>query len=220
MMAMAGAQVTALDVDEASLACCRMRIDMHGLRLQDSICENATEYLRRTGKSYDAIMFSATLEHMTTEEKLVSLQLAWEKLGLGGHLGVIECPNRLWYFDEHTSLAPFWMWLPDDIAIQYLAMMGRKSTSGEMQTLPADDLQLARAGRGVSFHEFEMAGLPVSRDRRISSLQLRVRNRNPLKILKWLCARRGAYERLLVHLAPSIHPAFFQPHIDLVMTKD
>jgi len=70
--------------------------------------------------NFNFIIFYASLEHMT------SLVNAWSLLSNNGVLCVIEAPNRLWYFDSHTSGLPFYYWLPDEIAIKYSRFSSRR----------------------------------------------------------------------------------------------
>ena len=210
IFAQAGARVTALDMDEKALTCCRTRLNIHGLEA-DYVTGNAVDQIAAVGDQFDIICFWASLEHMTTVERLEMLRAAWQRVRKNGLVMVIECPNRLWYFDDHTSLLPFWMWLPDDLAIAY-----RKQQTG---VGPPNAEALARSGRGVSYHEFELSGMPIGVHDQIASLQLYTRKRNPLKALKWRFTRGGRYSRLLGALHPGLHPAFRQPNLDVAIRK-
>jgi hypothetical protein len=64
-------------------------------------------------RHFDYIIFYASLEHMTIEERMSAMRATWGMLSDGDLWCVIETPNRLWYHDGHTSLLPFYMWLPE-----------------------------------------------------------------------------------------------------------
>jgi S-adenosylmethionine-dependent methyltransferase len=114
-----GARVTGVDLCERSLAVARRRCELHGV---DASCVlgNAVEVLeKQRGERFDLILFYASLEHMTHEERKQALRRAWQLLCPGSLLGVVETPNRLWHYDSHTSFLPFFHWLPDDLAFEY-----------------------------------------------------------------------------------------------------
>ena len=79
-----------------------------------------------------------------------------------GAIVVCETPNRLIYFDHHTARMPFFHMLPDELALDYCPRSQREdfkaaielpqASSGREAALEA----IARWGRGVSFHEFEL----------------------------------------------------------------
>jgi S-adenosylmethionine-dependent methyltransferase len=194
-----------LDAGHAQIASARLAAAGHGFgRL---FLANAADQLPTLDLgAYDAVIFWASLEHMTLDERLASLGAAWAGMQAGARLMVLECPNRLWYRDTHTSLEPFFHWLPDALARRFLG-------AGQ-----GSELDLARAGRGASHHEFLLAGIPVGRERRISALQA-FKRRNVLKALKWRLNGDGRYERRLHALAGAVHRAFFHEYLEVCLTK-
>jgi len=96
------------------------------------------------------VIFFASLEHMTHSERQRSLRAAWQLLADGGILCVIEAPNRLWLFDDHTADLPFFHWLPDEIALEYLKQTPRYQAAAFDTTSEGAKLELSRRGRGVS----------------------------------------------------------------------
>lgn len=89
-------------------------------------------------------------------------------LARGGSWVVIETPNRLWYFDGHTALLPFYHWLPDRLAFEYARFSPREYFREVYSEFTPDKaLHFLRRGRGVSFHEFDLFIAPddgVERD--------------------------------------------------------
>ena len=81
-------------------------------------------------------------------------------------------------------------------------------------------LKFLRAGRGVSFHEFEVAlERPASRLNVVSSLATHHRGLAWLRRLRRPRPLEVRYARLLQEIHPGIHPGFFQPQLDLVLQK-
>ena len=92
------------------------------------------------------------------EERIETLKKCEKILNKGGYLIIIEAPNRLWYFDSHTSELPFFQWLPDNLAYLY-SKHSPKVTFREnyLDNNYKELIGFLRRGRGVSYHEFELA---------------------------------------------------------------
>ena len=104
-MAEQGAEVTGIDVDISSIQAARLRANLLDLKIE-FLQFSGTE-INKLNQRFDIVMYYATLEHMTVEERIESLQQAYSLLCEGGYLIVIEAPNRLWIEDTHTSELPF-----------------------------------------------------------------------------------------------------------------
>lgn len=109
----------------------------------------------------DVFLLYAVLEHLTVSERLAVLKLARDVVRSDGAIIVCETPNRLIYFDHHTAQMPFFHLLPDELAAGYYPRSARADFTAAMATAaergPQELLQaVARWGRGVSFHEFEL----------------------------------------------------------------
>ena len=220
-----GAQVTAVDIDAPSLEVARQRCDLYGLKDVVEIQQvNATEVSQRfADRQYDFIIFFACLEHMIHEERMDAMRQTWEMLPSGALWCVIDTPNRLWYFDQHTAHLPFYFWLPDDLAFAYSRFSPRHPFNQSFRE-PSQDAMLGflRHGRGVSYHEFDLTMKQAQELHVVSSLSLFLRAQQPL----WDWGRRLTrsanyrYEKFLMEVGPSIHPGFYQPSLDLIIRKD
>ena len=216
-----GAQVTAIDVDESSLVVASERCRAHDLEVSFAQA-NASEVTRLfSGRHFDYIIFYAALEHMTLEERLSAMRLTWESLADGGLWCVIETPNRLWYYDEHTSRLPFHMWLPDELAFAYSRFSPRINYR-ELYREYTDEskLHFLRRGRGVSFHEFELAMKPLGALKIKSSLNIAKRRRGLLGLAKRRFSNEHRYISLLRRIAPDVHEGFLQSFLYLIIEKD
>ena len=107
----------------------------------------------------------ARLRHRRAE-RLESIRVARDLPREGGLLVVVETPNRLAFTDSHTSLLPFSHMLPDELALRYAHRSPRAlfrdaiANALEHSTQQALDT-LARWGRGVGYHEFELVLGPL-----------------------------------------------------------
>jgi len=207
-----GACVTGIDVDEGALAVARERCSAYGVEaeFQELNADNiATDF---SPGSFDHIIFFAALEHMTISERLASLAAAWTVLPTGGLLTIIETPNRLWHYDSHTSLLPLFHWLPNELAFYYSRMSQRENFRELYREYDPDSKQhFLRRGRGMSFHEIDLAIAPAVSLDVVSSL-----GREP----------RGGYtsasqkfKAVMKDLIPSLHDGFFDEYIDIIIRK-
>jgi S-adenosylmethionine-dependent methyltransferase len=215
-MAERGAQVIGIDVDEDSLQVARKRCSVHGV-VAELHAANATSVAELFGGTpFDLIIFYASLEHMVHEERLQAITNTWAMLRPGDFWCVIETPNRLWYTDMHTSRLPFYHWLPDELAFQYARFSDRPNFRESYDELTEERrLHFLRRGRGVSFHELHVA-LGSADAFEVISYKNEFLDR-----LGW----RGkvllseSYVALLAKLVPSVHPAFLQEYLDLILRK-
>lgn len=217
-----GARVTAVDLDAAAIALARRRCELYGLEAPEFLCGNAIEILPKCARgSFDLILFYACLEHMTWRERLEALRASWQLLTPGQLWGVVETPNRLWPIDSHTSQLPFFHWLPDALAFAYSQHSPRASVRERYREVSESAmLDFLRRGRGVSFHEFELAIAPLGELCVVSHLAERERQRRswPRRLRARLRPDFDArYRRLLRELMPDLPPGFCERDLDLLL---
>ncbi len=161
-LAEAGANVYGIDIDTGSLEVAKKRCEIYKTNAEAHLFAAPDIMKFKPGVQFDFIIFNASLEHMYLHERLASLKAAWDRLSPGGFLSIIECPNRLWYFDYHTADLPFFEWLPHDLALMYTRFSPRKFIN-DLYKLP-DNAELMenfiRIGRGMSYHEVDLAIKP------------------------------------------------------------
>ena len=216
-----GAKVTAIDVDEGSLVVASERCRAYGLDVSFTQA-NATEVHELfSGRHFDYIIFYAALEHMTVEERMSAMRATWRMLSDGDLWCVIETPNRLWYYDAHTSLLPFHMWLPDELAFEY-SQFSPRDNYRELYREYTDEAKLhfLRRGRGVSFHEFELTMKPLRELRIKSSLNVTTKERGLWGGMKWRFSNERRYISLLRRIAPELHEGFLHSFLYLIIEKD
>ena len=165
--------VIACDLSAPHLEAARGRVQAAGLANVELHNESASELFDRlesTGSGQaDVLLLFAVLEHMTLDERIETLERGFEIVRRGGLVVVAETPNRLLPWDWHSSRLPFFNQLPDELAIRYFDRSPRADyvTSVRAGLERGEDeglLALTRQGRGVSYHEFELAlGEPLAR---------------------------------------------------------
>ena len=213
-MAEQGAEVVGVDIDTDALEVARVRLQAHALKAE-LVSQNITEFDVAGGR-FDVAIFFACLEHMTLPERLAGLASVWRGLPKGGLLVVVDTPNRLWFYDPHTSWLPFFHWLPDEIAFQYSKRSPRPLFRDSYREETAEKmLHFRRQGRGVSFHEFDIAIGPVETLRVPSSLSAYRGWRRRLGMSR----QERRCQALLRSARPDLHQGWFDPSLDIAIQK-
>jgi S-adenosylmethionine-dependent methyltransferase len=216
-----GAGVTAIDVDAGSLVVARQRCRLYGLDVSFAHANATDVHQLFAGQRFDYIVFYAALEHMTMEERMSAMRATWQMLPVGSLWCVVETPNRLWYYDAHTSLLPFHMWLPDELAFEYSRFSPRDNYR-ELYREYTDEAKLhfLRRGRGVSFHEFDLTMKPVRELKIKSSLHSMTKKRGLRELVKRKFSNEYKYISLLRRIEPDLHEGFLQSFLYLIIEKD
>lgn len=164
-------RIAGYDIDAAGITAAKARMEVLGLRNTDLFCVEPTRLLpeleaRHGGHGTDIVFCYAVLEHQTFEERLETLRTCWRVLRDGGLLVIADTPNRLTYMDHHTAFLPFFHMLPHEVAVAYAAKSPRpsfpESIAAHRAVSEAEaEERLIRWGRGVSYHEFELALGPL-----------------------------------------------------------
>jgi S-adenosylmethionine-dependent methyltransferase len=212
-----GAKVVGIDIDKGGLTVAEERCKLYGLEVEFKNL-NAIDLANVfQGARFDFIIYFACLEHMTIAERLTSLGKTWDMLSTGGLLVIVETPNRLWYFDGHTSILPFFHWLPNELAFKYSCFSPREVYRELYKDYDASSKEkFLRRGRGISFHEFDLAIKPAQDLKVISSLSSFKGFTYKLHHSKL----ERQYKSILRSLCPNIHEGFFDKKLDLIIEKD
>jgi SAM-dependent methyltransferase len=179
--------------------------------------ETITAEVERFAGVVDVFLLYAVLEHLTVPERLDVLSLARRVVRRDGVIVVCEAPNRLIDFDHHTAQMPYFSQLPDDLALHYARRsdrpdftnaMARAGSRGEAAARDA----LARWGRGVSYHEFELAFGDLRRHVIASNYDPLLMGVRPVQPDEQRLARGLAEHR------PDLAPVFGRYWLDLILS--
>ena len=212
-----GANITGVDINNKAITIASEKCKIFDV----SAClvlENAVKYMKESSSTFDAVIFFAVLEHMLPDERHDALINAWNIVKPGGYLIIIEAPNRLWYYDGHTSHMPFFNWLPAELALQYMQFSPRVELV-ELITPPSQEnlLELRRWGLGVSFHEIDASLGKEVRKLAHHSLGEFLRRRSPIRYIGWHLMGDSKYVRFLKHAAPDIWGGWFEPNLNVAI---
>lgn len=215
-----GACVTAVEVDESLINDAKIRCNIYKLNVEFAQinAQNIADYFQ--DKQFDMIMFNASLEHMTIKERLKSLEGAYSLLLKDGFLCINGSPNRLYLKDNHTSFIPFFHWLPDELAMKYAKYSTRGEYKEQMTNYINDNLEeFYRWGRGISFHEIELAIKPLNELNLISNLSFFIKSKSLLYKMFSKVTTSYKYESFMKKEYPKINSCFFQPYINIIIRK-
>ncbi len=160
-MALHAKSVHGFDIDEKSVRAAEARCRAYGLsnvKVNAVPAEGMLASVVSQAKEADVFLLYAVLEHLTPSERLETLSTLWQALPPGGHLVIVETPNRLTWVDRHTSELEFYHLLPDEIAFRYLDRVPRFAFRDSMRGPLAEGREAAslariRWGLGASYHE-------------------------------------------------------------------
>ena len=159
-------RIIGYDIDEKSIKGAKRRLEIMGVKnveLHLVTPENSIKtLLKNHPDGIDVILLYAILEHQTITERHETIKQCWSILNPDGIIIVTDTPNLLCYHDYHTSLLPFAHLLPTELYARYMKNSPRKGFNDifseyENMSLEALETKICRWGRGVSYHDFEIA---------------------------------------------------------------
>lgn len=208
------------DIDEAAVGLARDVLAYAGLansELHVSSPATIAGEVERFAGEVDVFLLYAVVEHLTVPERLEVLSLARRVVRRNGVIVVCEAPNRLIDFDHHTAQMPYFSQLPDDLALHYARRSHRSDFTAAMAQAAARDEAaardaLARWGRGVSYHEFELAFGDLRRHVIASNYDPLLMGVRPVQPDEQRLARGLAEHR------PDLAPVFGRYWLDLILS--
>jgi 2-polyprenyl-3-methyl-5-hydroxy-6-metoxy-1,4-benzoquinol methylase len=208
------------DIDEAAVALGREVLAHGGTanhELHHAPAEEIGAAVERFAGEVDVFLLYAVLEHMSIAERLDVLALARRVVRRDGVIVVCEAPNRLIDFDHHTAQMPFFSQLPDELALRYARRSPRADFTAAMAAAAragpdVAQTTLTRWGRGVSFHEFELAFGDLRRHVIASNYDPLLMDVRPVQPDEQRLARG------LEETRPDLPPVFGRYWLDLILS--
>lgn len=160
-------RIHCFEIEPSTTAIAKKRLSLAGVEnvvFEDGLFDANSPFVNAPTQ-VDIILLIAVLEHLHFDEFKEILRVAFGKLRPGGVILIGETPNRLSFNDYHSSWTPFSQWLPPEVVSEYYKYSPRVNyleDFGNMATVhgersPAFHERIVRWGRGVSFHDFELA---------------------------------------------------------------
>jgi len=220
-LAHAGARVSGVDIKESSLLMARKRLALLGF--DATVTQMAPDWLAAEvdpdafAGPYDYVVCYAMLEHLLIPERLNLLTLVKRIMARDGALlAVFETPNRFAPFDWHSSKLAFHEILPDRLAYEFLLHRSPKADHA-IKAYPdyteEAQVRLYRAGRGVSWHEFELTLGLNNIEVVLDGYSLRSAQKN----YRGEPAFEAALAAVFAKLDPPVPRAFCRPSLELLL---
>ncbi len=137
------AALTTFDTDVAFVDLTRAKVDELGLRVVREVRhldQDATRRLPWADGAFDLVLAVGVVEHLPVRWRRAQVDEYYRVLARGGHIAILDTPNRWFPLETHSVGLPLVQWLPPRLAWR-CARLGRP-----------------RSYRGVSFDEFVADG--------------------------------------------------------------
>ena len=131
------------DTDAAFVALTRAKVDALDLRIVREVLhldQAATCRLPWADDAFDLVVVVGIVEHLPARHRRAQVDEYYRVLAPGGHIAILDTPNRWFPLETHSVGLPLVQWLPPPLAWRY-ARLGRPARYG-----------------GVSFDEFVADG--------------------------------------------------------------
>jgi SAM-dependent methyltransferase len=222
-----GAIVSVVDISAPFFSIGKTRLSAMGLAARQILApvtwlrhDESVEAIFHEVGDVDIVVCYALFEHLTIGERLRLLKQIRKTMMSNRkvRLAIWETPNRLSPFDWHTTRAVFPDVVPDELAALYLKTAiprdSRWAGGGPWDRGEAGKADWARAGRGMSFHEFAVAfgtgNYKIIQDGYWGA-------RDQQSFYKPNLAYERALEEIFANMTPPVHRGFCRPSLNLVV---
>jgi SAM-dependent methyltransferase len=127
-------ELTAFDTDPAFVAIVRAKAEELGLEKVRDIalipCE-ATGRLPYPSEAFDLVVVCGVVEHLPDRARRDQVDEYYRVLARGGHIAILDTPNRWFPLETHSVGLPLVQWLPPRIAFAYARTFRRRKFARE-----------------------------------------------------------------------------------------
>ncbi len=121
------ARIVSFDTDPAFVAIVRTKVDeMRLTKVRDvaHLGNDATRRLPWADGAFDLVLAVGVVEHLPVRNRRAQVDEYYRVLAPGGHIAVLDTPNRWFPLETHSVGLPLVQWLPPRLAWRY-ARAGR-----------------------------------------------------------------------------------------------
>lgn len=128
------AAVTTFDTDPPFVALTRAKVEELGLAKVHEVAllgNRETCRLPWADGAFDLVLAVGVVEHLPIRNRRAQVDEYYRVLAPGGHIAILDTPNRWFPLETHSVGLPFVQWLPPRLAYRY-ARAFRRSSYGAM----------------------------------------------------------------------------------------
>ena len=128
------AALSTFDTDPAFVDLTRAKVDELGLtavREVRHLDQDATRRLPWADGAFDLVLAVGVVEHLPPRWRRVQVDEYYRVLAPGGHIAILDTPNRWFPLETHSVGLPLVQWLPPRLAWRY-ARLGRPHRYGRV----------------------------------------------------------------------------------------
>jgi SAM-dependent methyltransferase len=123
-------EIVTFDTDPAFAAMVRVKVEEMDLRRVRDVrlfSNEETSRLPYPGASFDIVLVLGVIEHLPVRGRRQIVDEYYRMLAPGGHIAILDTPNRLFPLETHSLGLPLVQWMPARLAFAYakLARPGR-----------------------------------------------------------------------------------------------
>jgi SAM-dependent methyltransferase len=126
------ASLTTFDTDAVFVEITQAKVEELGLSLVREVRhldQDATRHLPWADGAFDLVLVVGVVEHLPARARRAQVDEYYRVLAPGGHIAVLDTPNRWFPLETHSVGLPLVQWLPARLAWRY-ARLGRPRVYG------------------------------------------------------------------------------------------
>jgi SAM-dependent methyltransferase len=144
-------EIHSLDVDPAFVAMTRAKVDELGLGKVHQVLhltDEETTHLPFAADTFDVVVAIGVIEHLAPAGRHRHVDEYYRVLAPGGHIAILDTPNRAFPLETHSVGLPGIQWLPPRLAFRYARLLRPRFRGTTFQ-----DFDRHGAWRNASFQE-------------------------------------------------------------------
>ena len=123
------ARIHAFDTDPAFVALTRAKVEELGLARVHQVAHfsnDATRCLPWADGAFDVVLAIGVVEHLPLRTRRAQVDEYYRVLVPGGHIAILDTPNRWFPLESHSVGLPLVQWLPAPVAYRYARALRRR----------------------------------------------------------------------------------------------
>lgn len=127
------AEIHCFDTDSAFVDIVRAKVEEQGLAKVKAVLRLGNDETRRLpwpDARFDLVLVVGVVEHLPARNRRAQVDEYYRVLAPGGHIAILDTPNRLFPLETHSIGLPLVQWLPPRLAYAYARLARPRKFSG------------------------------------------------------------------------------------------